>query len=134
MKTPINTTKKDTSLVVHGAIAALLMAAVSANAISFTTGTVTFGSPVEIQGTAYNGSILDSSLLSGSTQFNKSLYSISSATMTLEILNASGHAAYLDFGNPTDAGFPWTPGPSNPLAQVVNIGNNDYVWNVTLNS
>lgn len=89
-KTDMKTTSKISALLLAGSLAA----AMQANASLIFTETIT-GINAEVQGTPYTGHFTGSSLLSGSTVFNSSLYTISSAVIDLTMLNAAGHQVTL---------------------------------------
>jgi hypothetical protein len=96
-------------------IAALLLAGCLAAAVqAHATGTtLTFTETInnidaEVYGTPYNGTFTDANLKSGSTVFNSSLYTITSATVDITMLYAAGHEVYLTIDGTTQNQEPHT--------------------------
>jgi hypothetical protein len=86
----MTTTSKISALLLAGSLAA----AVQANATTIFTESIN-NINAEVEGSLYTGTFTDANLLSGSTVFNSSLYTITSAVIDLTMLNAAGHATTL---------------------------------------
>jgi hypothetical protein len=85
----MKTTSKITALLLVGTLAAALQA----NALTFTESLNNINA--EVEGVTYTGTFSGANLLSGSTVFNNTLYTISSATVDITMLNAAGHQTSL---------------------------------------
>ncbi len=86
----MTTTSKITALLLAGSLAAAIQA--NANLI-FTESLKNINA--EVEGVTYTGTFTGANLLSGSTVFNSSLYTITSAAIDLTMLNAAGHQTSL---------------------------------------
>jgi hypothetical protein len=116
----MKTAAKISALVLVGSLAA----AVQSQA------TVTFTETInnidaEVEGTPYTGAFTDAKLLSGSTVFNNTLYTITSVVVDLTMLNAAGHQTSLTIDGST---LNMTPTKSpQTLAYTLNSTQDSYI-------